>query len=154
MCIRDSNVSHQLTVSSEITYYNGTVYKRVVLLIVLQVIADAGGSFETARTIGFGNHTAFIHFVDDPKDYYKIWLNEGQMVSIMLSIQEPNPGLYLHLYLYSPDGNPVASSSSTKPNSTEQITYTINQPGSWYIQVLDPYAGHTLYTLSIKAEQP
>jgi hypothetical protein len=146
--------SHHLTVTSEITYYNGTAYKRVVLPIMLRVIADAGNSFETARTISFGNHTAFIHWGDDPEDYYKIWLDTNQVINIQLSMPRPSAGLCLDLYLYSPDGILVANSSSRKPDSIEQITYIINQSGNWYIQVLDPYAGYTLYALSIEAEQP
>jgi len=147
-----NNESHQITVSSEITYYNGTAYRKVVLPIFLRVIADAGGSFETARTIGFGSHTAFIHIIDDPEDWYRMWFDVGQTVSIQLSIQEPSQGLYLDLYLYNPDGTLVANSSSREPNNIEQITHTINQSGNWYIRVLDPYAGYTLYTLSIKEE--
>ncbi len=145
--------SHQITVASEITYYNGTAYKKVVLPIVLRVIADAGDSFETARTISFGNHTGFIHWGDDPEDYYKIWLDEDQVVSMQLSMPEPR-GLYLDLYFYSPDGSLVVNSSSRKPDSIEQITYTINQSGNWYIQVSNPPSAFTLYTLSIEAKQP
>jgi len=150
----ENDKSHQITVASEITYNNGTAYKRVVLPIMLRVIADAGDSFETARTISFGNHTAFIDWGDDPEDYYRIRLNKDQVISIQLSMPKPSAGLYLDLYLYSPDGNLVANSTSRKPDSIEQITYTINQSGNWYVRVLDPYAGYTLYTLSIEAEQP
>lgn len=146
--------SHRITVSSEITYYNGTAYKKVALPIVLRVIADAGSSFETARTIGFGNHTGFISWGDDMEDYYKIWLDQNQVVSVQLSMPEFSAGLYLDLYLYSPDYSLVANSTSRKPDSVEQITYTINQSGYWYIQVSNPPAGFTLYTLSIEAEQP
>jgi len=145
-----NNKSHQITVASEITYYNGTAYKRVVLPMMLRVIADAGDSFETARTISFGNHTAFICWGDDPEDYYKIWLDEDQTVSMQLSMPEPR-GLCLDLYLYSPDGNLVANSSSRKPDSIEQLTYTINQSGNWYIQVSNLPSAFTLYTLSIEA---
>jgi len=146
--------SHQITVASEITYNNGTAYKRVVLPIVLRVIADADDSFETARTISFGNHTAFIHWGDDPEDYYRIWLDQNQVINIQLSMPEPPSGLYLDLYLYSPDGSLVANSTSRKPDSIEQITYTINQSGNWYIRVLNLPSGYNLYTLSIGAEQP
>jgi hypothetical protein len=146
-----NNESHQITVSSEIAYYNGTAYKEVVLPIVLQVVADADDSFETARPIGFGSYTAFIEFIDDPEDWYKIWFEEGQSVSAMLILQEPR-GLYVDLYLYSPDGTLVVNSSSREPNGVEQITYAISQSGSWYIRVLNPSAAETLYTLSIKEE--
>jgi len=152
--LRTANAkSHQITVASEITYYNGTAYKRVVLPIVLRVIADAGDSFETARTISFGNHTGFIHWGDDMEDYYRIWLDQNQVISIQLSMPEPR-GLYLDLYLYSPDGTLVANSTSRKPDSIEQITYAVNPSGNWYIQVSNPPSAFTLYTLSIKAEQP
>ncbi|MDH5447801.1 MAG: PPC domain-containing protein, partial [Candidatus Bathyarchaeota archaeon] len=147
-----NNESHQITVSSEITYYNGTAYRKVVLPIVLHVVADAGDCFETARTISFGNHTAFIEFIDDPEDWYMIWFEEGQSVSAMLIMQEPR-GLYLDLYLYNPDGTLVANSSSREPNGIEQITHTISQSGNWYIRVLNPSAAETLYTLSIEEEQ-
>lgn len=146
--------SHQMEIVSEVTYYNGTAYKKVVMSTILRVIADAGNSFEAARTIGFGNHTAFIHVIDDSEDYYKIRFDENQTISIQLSIREPRQGLYLDLYLYDPDENLVASSCSRKPNNIEKITYTVNQSGDWYIRVLNPYAGYTLYTLSIEVKQP
>jgi hypothetical protein len=149
-----NNESHRITVSSEITYYNGTAYKKVALPIVLRVIADDGNSFETARTIGFGNHTGFVSWGDDMEDYYKIWLDQNQMVSIQLSIPKPSAGLYLDLYFYSPDYSLAANSTSRQLDSIEQITYTINQSGYWYIQVSNPPAAFTLYTLSIETEQP
>lgn len=58
----------------------------------------------------------------------------------------------LDLYLYDPDQNLVASSLSKQFGAVEQITYTTNQRGWWYIQVVLIDAGFDIYSLSLEGD--
>lgn len=42
---------HQLNVTTEVVYFNGTAHKRIVISALLLVWPDAGNEFETAKTI-------------------------------------------------------------------------------------------------------
>lgn len=146
------NQTHQIELNIELTYFNGTAYKKVIQPFQLKLALDAGDAFETAKEIGFGEYTGW-HVTADPEDFYKVWIDKGKTVKIQLSQKEPR-GIILDLHLYDPLGDLVASSRSKLKDNTEEITHTINQSGWWYIQVVldTPAAG--LYVLSIEEAKP
>ena len=143
------NQSHQMQVTLQLTYNNGTALKEAVLPVVLKLALDAGDTFETAKEIGFGNYTGWTHITTDPEDFYKVWMDEGKTVRIQLS-PKIRSGYIFDLHLYNPSGEIVASSCSKIQDNTEEITYAINQSGWWYIRVVNAYAAYGLYTLSIQ----
>jgi hypothetical protein len=147
------NQSHSMEASLQLTYNNGTTLKEVILPVVLKVASDAGDTLETAKEIGFGNYTGWHHILIDPEDFYKVWMEEGKTVKIQFS-QKPPLGTIFDLYLYNTSCDLVASSCSKIRNHIEEITYTINQTGWWYIQVVNSHAGFGLYTLSIQEAEP
>lgn len=141
---------NSLQVSTRFTYSNGTTYKAIVLPTVFTVISDAGGSFDSARLIDFGDYTGFSHVVLDPEDYFKIWLNADQTVKITLALPEPTD-TYMNLYFYDPNRN-LVSNSTTRGASTNaaQIEYDVLQSGYWYIRAMEPWSGYDLYVLSVE----
>jgi len=142
-----NNQSHQLEVTLELTHWDQTAYKKIVAPIILNIVADEDDSFETARVVNKGHHKAYVHIWDDPEDYYKIWLENGETITMQLS---PQLSVDLDLYLYDPGQNLAASSNSTQLGFVEQITYTANQSGWWYIRVVLIYAGFDVYSLSLE----
>jgi len=143
------NQSNDLEVRLELTYHNGTALKEAVLPVMLKFAEDAGDTIETAKEIGFGNYTGWHHVWNDPEDFFKVWMNEGKTVKIQLR-QRKLRGIILDLYLYNTSRDLVASSCSKIRNHTEEITYTINQSGWWYIQVVNDDSADGLYILSIQ----
>ena len=142
-----NNQSHQMEVTLELTYWDQTAYKKIVAPIILNIVADEDNSFETARVVNKGHHKAYVHIWDDPEDYYKIWLENRETVTMQLS---PQVSVDLDLYLYDPSQNLAASSNSTQLGFVEQITYTANQPGWWSIRVVLIGAGFDVYSLSLE----
>lgn len=140
------NQSHSMEISLQLTYNNGTVLKEAVLPIILKLSEDAGDTLETAKEIGFGNYTGWIRITTDPEDFFKVWMEEGKTVNIQLS-PKPYLGKILELHFYNTSRDLVASACS---EIQEEITYTINQSGWWYIRVVNPHSGFTQYELSIQ----
>jgi len=144
------NQTHTLDFRVELTYYNNTHYVKAVLPARLVVWADAGDSFEAARTISVGDHRGFIGILDDPEDYYKIWIENGQTIQVRVSsLIEP---LDLDLYLYSPDLKPVANATEEEIElgTSEEISHIADDSGYWYIRVVNSYASYGWYQLSVK----
>jgi hypothetical protein len=135
---------NSLRVSVQFTYFNGTIFKKVVLPAIFTVVHDAPGSFESARLISFGDYTGFIDNVLDPEDYFEIWLDTNQTVRVKLFIPQPE-GSYMNLYFYDPNKNLVANYSSL----AVQFDYSIHQSGYWYLR-LENTRTNLLYVLSIE----
>lgn len=142
-----NNQSHQMEITLELTYWDQTAYKKIVAPIILNIVADEDDSFETARVANKGHYKAYVHIWDDPEDYYKIWLENGETITMQLS---PQVSVDLNLYLFDPSQNLAASSNSTQLGVVEQITYTANQSGWWYIRVVLIHAGFDVYSLSLE----
>jgi hypothetical protein len=149
------NQTHALDCRVELTYYNNTHYVKTVLPIEIVVWADAGNSFETARTISFGNHTGFIQWGDDPEDYYKIRLENGQAIQVMVYPVQPYAGIDFDLYLYNPNLNQVANATEEEIelDMLEEIRYTAEVSGCWYIRVVNSYASRGWYQLSVNINE-
>jgi len=162
-----TNQTHEMDAFFEITYFNGTVYKRVVQPFQLRLIGnDDNDSFETADEIGFGSVKAYADDAfGDPEDYYKIWLEEGQVVQAELlqpfhdKITNPDyieeePWRYynshLNLYVYNPLRELVAYSVHRYDAWVRQVTSTIDSTGWWYIKVESLYnPGEGIYVLNV-----
>lgn len=144
------NQTHTLDFRFELTYYNNTDYVKAVLPVKLVVWADAGDNFETTRTITVGDHRGFISILDDPEDYYKIWVEDGQTIHVTVSsLLEP---LDLDLYLYSPGFKLVANATEEEIElgTSEEISHIADGSGYWYIRIVNSYASRGWYQLSVK----
>ena len=141
------NVSEQLDVSAEVTYFNGTNHVSVMLPTVLRMISDAGSTFEDARTIIAGSYTGAVSNYWDPVDCYKIWLNKGQKVTISTAVCR----LGANVSLLDPFGKLMGSVQSTwslEPKVLDNIEWTAESEGYWYIQV-SATEDQGLYRLSV-----
>lgn len=157
-----SNQTHQLDLISEVVYFNGTVYKKLVQPFQLRIIGhDDNDSFEKADEITFGSLKAYVgKFDHDPVDYYRIWLEHDQRIQVELFLPsyerrddpEQEPRWYyavdLNLWLYDPDRE-LAARSVRGENATRQIIITSDFTGWWYIRIEHPYAGETIYVLNL-----
>lgn len=145
------NQTQQLNMNVEVTYFNGTVYKKVVQPSELRLIADDNNSFERAEIIN-STQLSKEHILGgyDIEDFYKVSLTEGEMVEITV-MPSPFPSTDLDLYLYNPinRNNPVATSTNHSSELLESIIYNATSTGWWYIKVLYVCGYGGIYTLVI-----
>ena len=140
--------THEVNATLEFTYKMEDVYRMVRLPILLRIVPDVGGTFDTAKSLSFGKYYGCIDNVDYV-DVYAISLEEGQAVNITLI---PPKDVDFDLFLYDPSLNVVASSESAGYVS-EHLTCVAETSGTWYIKVKYTFwPGHNsrgIYTLSI-----
>lgn len=134
-----STQKHELQIKLEVVYFNGTLYKKIVVPIVLWLWLDAGENFETARTIDAGTFIGSLHYQLDYIDFYKIMLKEGETIDIKMTPKphlDPNFAPDYDLYLYDPNEQLKASSCTEGDMPiTEHVTFTADSTGYWYIKV-------------------
>lgn len=136
-----NNQTHQLDAISEVVYFNGTVYKKVVQPFQLKIVPDDNDSFETAEEIREGYYPKlFLGPPDgDIKDYYKINLSQGQRIEVYVNGTSwswpisTNPAPDFSLYLYDPERNLVVAKESR--SYFEIIDDVANSAGFWFIEV-------------------
>jgi hypothetical protein len=146
------NETHILHFRSELVYYNGTHYVKVVLPIETTIWPDAGDSFETAREITTGDQNGYLWVVEDPEDWYKIEVKNGQAIPLNATpAPQPGPWQDLEVYLYNPNKELVASAAESEIDYTpETLNYAADISGYWYIQIVKVRAGGGgLYRLSV-----
>lgn len=146
------NETHILHFRTELVYYNSTHYVKVVLPIETTIWPDAGDSFETAREITTGDQDGYLWVVEDPEDWYKIEVKNGQAIQLNATpAPQPGPWQDLEVYLYNPNKELVASAAEPEIDYTpETLNYTADMSGYWYIQIVKVRAGGGgLYRLSV-----
>ncbi len=146
------NMSQQLTIKAEVTYFNRTASVKIVLPILIRLLGDVGNSFETARIITNGNYIANIDYKLDPVDCYKIYLAKGQTIWVSAVLR----GLSVNLTLYNPNKELIASISSGEiceyePKKVDGIVYNIDADGYWYI-ILSGNRDDGTYLLTIEVK--
>jgi hypothetical protein len=136
------NQSHQLDVISELVYFNGSAYKKVVQPFVVRLAPDSNNSFEEAEEIS--QETSFKSFLGggddqgDGKDFYKIYTNEGQRINVVVtSISNLGTKPDFSLHLYDPVRNIVVEKGPL--NYFETIDIVANSTGFWFIEVRDHF---------------
>ena len=147
---KDQNVEdHQLKVVLEFTYRSRSVYKEVVLPIMLAMVRDIGDTFDTAKCVATGEYRGGIDSVDYI-DMYAIEVQEGQTLKITMN---PPEDANYDLYLYDPGKTQIANSTLTG-NKPELITHIAESTGTWYVKVkLTDWEGHIndgIYTLKVE----
>lgn len=145
--------AHQLLGELEILCFNGSVYKKIVTPIHLEVWApEAGNDFETAKSISPGRYLAYLDAYRDIEDYYVTWLEGGHVMNIQISYPDPYHLADFDLYLYDCNKELRASSCSLGLGVTEHVTFIANYTGLWYIRIHGA-SGLGLYTLEITTVQ-
>jgi len=141
-----SNYTHQIDITNEIVYFNGTVYKSVTEPVRFVFGPDDNDTPKCAEQIeanGLGREF-YIGF-EDVRDFYKVQLTAGDKIQIT----ENQISLPL-LYLFAPNDTvtPVASSTNETGTSTRSLEYTATFSGWWYIEV-DSNGSAGIYSLTV-----
>lgn len=150
------NISQQLEIAAEVTYFNGTSHVKVVLPILVRLMEDVGDTLEDARTIDAGIYRGYLSaFLRDyDVDCYGMWLLKGQTVRLRMAFRQVSD---VNLTLYDPGRNPKASVSSARyydddTHFTEELARTIDADGYWHIKLSAGF-DNGIYLLTVKVEQ-
>ena len=137
---------HQMNLTMEIIYFNGTTYKKLVQPFKLEIGPDNNNSFETATEIALNKtYSKFYLSMQDVDDYYKVYVKENSTIILYVEgISFPKPAFYV--YLYNPEKELKVGSS--KWDYSHTIVYTVDLTGYWYIHI-QVYENYGFYNLTI-----
>jgi len=144
----ENDLDHWVTITLEIVYFDGAIYRQVSIPIRLGILLDKNDSFETAFEIQPGTYPKLFLGRYDAQDYYKIYLAQGQKIDVHVDTTPyiaGNPSPVFELYLYDP-------TRILKANSTNGLEYyrTVSvisdSTGYWYIEtrIITCYGFYTL----------
>lgn len=148
--INSRNETRLLEITCEVTYFNGSTFKKIVQPFHLVISPDDNDSFDTADVVTLGEYG-----VDrllwlggtDTQDFYKIYLENNDVINITMTPHEHLGDFDLYLYNLPDMGNPVAISAHMS-DVIESISYTIDSAGWWFIEVRYT-AGLGFYTFTL-----
>jgi len=146
------NQTHQLEITSEITYYNDSVLKKIIQPFMLEIGPDNNDNFETARIIQPGMSDKLWIGQDDRSDWYKIQLIQGQKVHIDVNNTHYFPILaaLMSVHIYDPQEKVVTQSDAS--GFFETVDFVANATGYWYIEVRI-VGGGGMYLLAVSVPQ-
>lgn len=142
-----NNQMHQMEMISEVTYFNGTVYKKIIQTFNVTIGSDDNNSFQTAyrMTAGeYGENPMLWLGGLDTRDFYAIYLATGNRIVVSMT---PPSGEDFDLYLYNP-AQVFETSSDIRGDATESVGYSADLTGWWFIEVRHS-GGWGFYNLSI-----
>jgi hypothetical protein len=141
------NQTHRMEIISEVTYFNGTAYRKVVQPFQLKIGPDANNSFERAQKIEPGSFRACIDTENDLVDYYKIWLEWGQTVQVELPDVRDYRTAAPNIDIYDP--NYVLKARLKYDTIPTLINFTANSTGWWYIVAKSHPTVFAIYVLNV-----
>lgn len=141
------NQTYHMVMISEVVYFNGTIYKKIVQPFSIILRPDGSNSFETAEVLTageYGENPMLGLGGDDLSDFYKINLTTGERVEILM---EPPPGANFELFLYDPTRT-LKIESTNAGSYAEFIDYTTASSGWWFVEARWD-GGGGFYTMSV-----
>jgi len=132
------DIDDNITVTLKTTYFNGTIYRKIIIPLHFSIRTDAGNSLDdpNVRQVVSGAYRGFLGPGSDHDDYYKIWVDQGNVITVLML---PPFDADYDLYLYGPGSDlnrpPEASSEARGWGTSECISYFVNSSGYWYIKV-------------------
>lgn len=142
------NQTEQLTLDVELTYFNGTVVKKVVQPFQITLQQNSNMSFETALEIQ-ANQTIRGVINNIHNDFFKVKLNNGTTLKVTVNNAQ---GLLAReiLSLYNPDdlNHTLTTDSSLNHDYPLLVQYTADLTGYLYITI-DWWAGSDIYLLTV-----
>lgn len=110
--------------------------------------SDASNTFSGANPISAPKSCSGYLDPSDKDDYYKLSVTSGSKIDV--SLTSPS-GTDFDLYLYDPNNNLKASSTSTNP--TDSVSFVADSSGDWRVRIYQ-YSGSGTYSLSVTVTQP
>lgn len=150
------NQTEEATMRVDVTYFNGSNYKKVICPFHLTAIGCTNTNIDNAEEIVVGQTIANRSLALTRSDeFFKVHLFQGETVSMTL-IPPGNGDFWLYVYnssalwLYSLNSSNSLNPNynSTSPGDTQKITFTSHSTDWWFIDVKN-INGEGFYTLEI-----
>lgn len=149
---------HRITATLELVYHTSTARFKIVLPVTFHLWADAGNSFESAKSIPPGEYIAFLGYANPPEesdldDYYKIVQDANSVNITMISPDNAS----FDLYLYDLSGHELDHAFGPELGQSglsglpQRVIYSGNIVNGFYVRVAPHFFGTSAgaYTLSI-----
>lgn len=142
------NQTEQLTLDVELTYFNGTIFKKVIQPFQITLQRNDNNSFETAREIQANQTIRGARNLPN-QEFYKVQVNNGTMLNVTLNNMHGFLGGE-NLSLYSPPdlNHTLRTDSAMDHNYPLSVQYTADSTGYLYIRI-DWWAGSDIYLLTV-----
>jgi len=136
------NQTEEATLRADVTYFNGSVYKKVIFPFLLTEFGCINTNIENAEKIAVGQ-TVTNHSLSERRtdEFFKVHLLKGETVSIT-STQSKYASFYLFVYnssaywMYSLNSSlPDPTYSSEHNVETQNVTFTSPSTDWWFINV-------------------
>ncbi|MDH7563358.1 MAG: hypothetical protein QHH24_00535 [Candidatus Bathyarchaeota archaeon] len=152
LCLqRPYNQTHQVSLRIEVTYLNGSVFKRLIQPFEFKVSPDDNNTFDTAQEVA-GNGTYPRLFIGgyDVTDFYKIQVKQGQEISVHFDSTVYAGPLEFYSFLYDPSR--ASRVTSNMFLSEGNITFSIDMDGYWFIEIRSYTDDYGFYMLEVGVE--
>lgn len=141
------NQTDILKVHSEVTYYNGSAYNKIVQPFEIIVEPDNNNSFQTATEVNEGNYTRLYLGFSDSVDYYKIFMNQSDRVKLNIETVPDEPKPYFAVYICDFE-NKKTILQTEQDSSSKIVEFTANSTGYLYIKLCSDIQ-HGFYSMEI-----
>lgn len=141
------NRTHMMNLKVEMTYYNGTAYRKLVQPIELEIYSDSNNSPDDAEEIKNGTSVAEYIGGYDRRDYYSIYLLTGENISV--SVEPLKGALWYNVFVYDPTLNQKAWDLDTN-EGFKTISLTADSDGFWVIEIFSKYDSPNCMHYSLK----
>jgi hypothetical protein len=144
-----SNQTHTLEIQSQVTYYNGSAYNKIVQPFRIIAQSDNNNSFQTATEVNEGNYTRLYIGRVDSTDYYKLCMNQGDIVELNIGKREQENDRdhpRFAVYIYDSEERLILQ---TEPDYSHKVEFTAGSTGDWYIELRADGFSHGFYSMEI-----
>jgi hypothetical protein len=146
------NETQQLAIRFETTYFNGTVYEKVVQPFLLKLAGDSENTYETAREVAVNETVTDFIGGDDRLDFFKMNLRKGETLNVTIP---PGRGTWeIIFYLYGPNDETFPLANSSILTSVDPMAQSIVlriDPAGWYYVKIECIAGIGPYSMMLAA---
>jgi len=147
--------THSLTMTAKLEYYEYTITGEIIekdpitTMVDLKIGPDDNISFDSADEISRGTHSRLYLGAYDTDDYYKIHVNEGDVIWVYaVGTSFPKPDFCLDLYY------PNRTWKAGSPHGySHTISFAADSTGYWFIRT-HIYANYGFYALSVSVYPP
>lgn len=140
------NQTETLLLTSEVVYYNGTVFKSVVQDFLLKLEPRCNNTFATAVELQQGNYTRLYLGGQPESAYYKIYADNSQRIAFDIKGQWP---IFMNfdVSIYNPNGTlAMPTETSVQQYSAD---FLANATGYWVIHIAPDQGQYGFYSIEV-----
>ncbi len=143
------NQTQTLNMMAEVTYFNGTIYKKITQPFEVRLVSDDDNSSEKASELQLNQTLVDWLGGDDGQDFFKVHLTANDTIRVNVTL---SAGQNLDIFLFNSSGGLPVCSSIAKEVRFKSIEYTTSIT-DWYFVKVEREAGDGIYLLNATVAQ-